>query len=156
MSKQKILIVDDDPNISELISLYLVKEFFEPRTCEDGQAALDLFRSWKPDLIHLHTEGTITSSGMYATGLIAGTKDGSNITVENCVSSMTLSNTDSDEKTLSGLVGRIEDVTLTIRGCVFNGSLTGSTDCDTFIRINSLVRLLVHFLLNCFLNCRNT
>ena len=53
MSKQKILIVDDDPNISELISLYLVKEFFEPRTCEDGQAALDLFRSWKPDLILL-------------------------------------------------------------------------------------------------------
>ena len=76
---------------------------------------------------NLHTEGTITSSGMYATGLIAGTKDGSNITVENCVSSMTLSNTDSDEKTLSGLVGRIEDVMLTIRGCVFNGSLTGST-----------------------------
>ncbi|MBO4288848.1 MAG: response regulator transcription factor [Lachnospiraceae bacterium] len=53
MSKQRILIVDDDPNISELISLYLVKEFFEPRTCEDGQTALDLFRSWKPDLILL-------------------------------------------------------------------------------------------------------
>ena len=53
MSKQKILIVDDDPNISELISLYLVKEFFEPRTCEDGQTALDIFRSWKPDLILL-------------------------------------------------------------------------------------------------------
>ncbi len=53
MSKQKVLIVDDDPNISELISLYLVKEFFEPRTCEDGLTALDLFRSWKPDIILL-------------------------------------------------------------------------------------------------------
>ena len=53
MSKQKVLIVDDDPNISELISLYLVKEFFEPKTCEDGQTALDLFHSWKPDIILL-------------------------------------------------------------------------------------------------------
>ena len=53
MANQKILIVDDDTNISELISLYLVKEFFEPKSCEDGNTALSLFRSWQPDLILL-------------------------------------------------------------------------------------------------------
>ena len=53
MSKQKVLIVDDDPNISELISLYLVKEFFEPKTCEDGHTAIELFLNWHPDIILL-------------------------------------------------------------------------------------------------------
>lgn len=53
MSKQKVLIVDDDPNISELISLYLVKEFFEPKTCEDGLTALELFANWQPDIVLL-------------------------------------------------------------------------------------------------------
>jgi len=76
---------------------------------------------------NLKTAGTISSSGMYATGLIAGTKDGSTITVENCISSMTLTCTDSGDKTLSGLVGRLENVTLTIRGCAFDGTLTGSS-----------------------------
>ena len=53
MAKQKVLIVDDDTNISELISLYLVKEFFEPKCCEDGRSALSLFGSWQPDIILL-------------------------------------------------------------------------------------------------------
>ena len=34
--KQKILIVDDDEDISELISLYLVKECFDTERAEDG------------------------------------------------------------------------------------------------------------------------
>ncbi len=53
MAQQKILIVDDDTNISELISLYLKKEFFETRHCEDGESVLSMFASWKPDLILL-------------------------------------------------------------------------------------------------------
>ncbi len=52
-TKQKILIVDDDTNISELISLYLIKECFETKTVEDGEAALEAFKSFKPDLILL-------------------------------------------------------------------------------------------------------
>ena len=35
-TKQKILIVDDDSNIAELISLYLTKEFYEVQIVEDG------------------------------------------------------------------------------------------------------------------------
>jgi DNA-binding response OmpR family regulator len=53
MDKQKILIVDDDENIAELISLYLMKECFETQTVGDGNAALLAFHSFEPDLILL-------------------------------------------------------------------------------------------------------
>ena len=38
--KQKILIVDDDSSIAELVSLYLEKECYDTRICEDGEEAL--------------------------------------------------------------------------------------------------------------------
>ena len=41
--KQKILIVDDDANIAELISLYLTKECFETKMVFDGEEALQIF-----------------------------------------------------------------------------------------------------------------
>ena len=40
VNKQKILIVDDDANIAELISLYLTKECFDTMIVEDGESAL--------------------------------------------------------------------------------------------------------------------
>ena len=39
-NKQKILIVDDDENIAELISLYMTKECFETKIVYDGESAL--------------------------------------------------------------------------------------------------------------------
>jgi DNA-binding response OmpR family regulator len=51
--KQKILIVDDDENIAELISLYLIKECFETRIVYDGEEALKEFRTFQPNLILL-------------------------------------------------------------------------------------------------------
>lgn len=51
--KQKILIADDDSNISELISLYLNKEGYETAKAADGREALEMFRSFNPDLIIL-------------------------------------------------------------------------------------------------------
>lgn len=53
VNKQKILIVDDDNNIAELISLYLTKECFETRIVNDGESALACYPSFKPDLILL-------------------------------------------------------------------------------------------------------
>ena len=53
VTKQKILIVDDDNNIAELISLYLTKECFETRIVNDGEQALKDFASFQPDLILL-------------------------------------------------------------------------------------------------------
>lgn len=52
-AKQKILIVDDDVNIAELISLYLTKECFDTKTVNDGQEALDAFEQYSPNLILL-------------------------------------------------------------------------------------------------------
>lgn len=52
-TKQKILIVDDDTNIAELISLYLTKECFETRMVEDGEEALKAFEEFQPNLILL-------------------------------------------------------------------------------------------------------
>ena len=52
-AKQKILIVDDDNNIAELISLYLVKECFETRICNDGESAINTFDTFEPNLVLL-------------------------------------------------------------------------------------------------------
>ncbi|MCD8300033.1 MAG: response regulator transcription factor, partial [Clostridiales bacterium] len=51
--KQKILIVDDDSNIAELISMYLVKECYNTRIVGDGESALTEFEHYHPDLILL-------------------------------------------------------------------------------------------------------
>ena len=51
--KQKILIVDDDTNIAELISLYLNKEFFETKMVYNGEDAITAFGTFSPDLIIL-------------------------------------------------------------------------------------------------------
>ena len=51
--KQKILIVDDDENIAELISLYLSKECYDTKMVYDGESALKAFDEYKPNLILL-------------------------------------------------------------------------------------------------------
>ena len=53
VTKQKILIVDDDENIAELISLYLTKECFDTRIVHDGESALQAHKSFQPDMILL-------------------------------------------------------------------------------------------------------
>lgn len=52
-AKQKILIVDDDNNIAELISLYLTKECYDTRIVNDGEAALTAYAQYNPNLILL-------------------------------------------------------------------------------------------------------
>ena len=52
-NKQKILIVDDDTNISDLIALYLTKECFDTKCVEDGDEALKAFSVFQPNLILL-------------------------------------------------------------------------------------------------------
>ncbi len=53
VSKQKIMIVDDDSNIAELVSLYLTKECFETTIMSDGESALSALDSFNPNLILL-------------------------------------------------------------------------------------------------------
>ena len=53
MDKQRILIVDDDENIAELISLYLTKECFATEVAYNGTSALELVKTFKPNLVLL-------------------------------------------------------------------------------------------------------
>ena len=95
------------------------EKFIAPFRCVGGSATIK----------NLQTAGCISTSNMYATGLIASieksNENSPSITVENCRSSMAINNSGSGDMAISGLVGRIEGATLTIRGCVFDGSLVG-------------------------------
>lgn len=53
MEKQRILIVDDDENIAELISLYLLKECFDTEIAYNGSDAIKLANTYNPNLILL-------------------------------------------------------------------------------------------------------
>ncbi len=53
MAYGKILIVDDDTNICELLRLYIEKEGFEASIANDGESALKRFESFSPDLVLL-------------------------------------------------------------------------------------------------------
>ena len=53
MGLGKILIADDDHNVLELLSLYLVKEGYEVATASDGVEALEQVKDVEPDLLIL-------------------------------------------------------------------------------------------------------
>ena len=53
MSMGKILVVDDDKNICELLRLYIEKEGFEVQIANDGKAAIDMFETGNFSLIML-------------------------------------------------------------------------------------------------------
>ena len=53
MPMLKILLVDDDPNIRQLVNLYLVKEGFEVIMASRGDEALKLFKESPPNLMLL-------------------------------------------------------------------------------------------------------
>lgn len=49
----KVLLVDDDENIIELLTLYLEKEGYVVSSCLDGDSAMDTFRAVEPDVVLL-------------------------------------------------------------------------------------------------------
>ena len=49
----RILVVDDDPALAEMIGIVLRADGFEPHFCSDGSAAVDAFRNSAPDLVLL-------------------------------------------------------------------------------------------------------
>ena len=53
MPMLKILLVDDDPNIRQLVNLYLQKEGFEVMMAVRGDEALKMFKASPPNLILL-------------------------------------------------------------------------------------------------------
>ncbi len=53
MANEKILVVDDDSNICELLRLYLAKEGYAVTVAGDGEAALAAYEKEKPDMVLL-------------------------------------------------------------------------------------------------------
>ena len=53
MPGEKIMIVDDDKNICELLRLYLAKEGYDTHIANDGEAAIQMFEKQKPSLVLL-------------------------------------------------------------------------------------------------------
>ena len=51
MAAERIMIVDDDTNICELLRLYLEKDGYETVIFHDGQSALQSFHEKEPDLV---------------------------------------------------------------------------------------------------------
>ena len=49
----KILVVDDDVNICDLLRLYFENEGYEVKTANDGNEGISLFREYQPDLVLL-------------------------------------------------------------------------------------------------------
>ncbi|MBI4790918.1 MAG: response regulator transcription factor [Chloroflexi bacterium] len=53
MNSQHVLVVDDEPQVVEVLKLYLSREGYRVHTAVDGQAALDAFEAHAPDLVVL-------------------------------------------------------------------------------------------------------
>lgn len=53
MSNERILIVDDEVDLARIEEKYLTKEGFRVNTANDGKEALEVFKSFKPDLVIL-------------------------------------------------------------------------------------------------------
>src|SRR5688572_28714322 len=53
MPRLRVLVVDDEPMVTEVVERYLVRDGFDVSTADDGDAALALAQSWAPDLVVL-------------------------------------------------------------------------------------------------------
>ena len=56
MANEKILVVDDDTNICELLRLYLTKEGYQVTTANDGEEGLEKFSQVKPGGLPPHPQ----------------------------------------------------------------------------------------------------
>lgn len=86
------------------------------------------------NISNLHVSGTISTSAKFASGLIGGS-NGTNSNVTNCRSSVTISSTVNGDGTHGGFVANITSGTVNIGGCIFDGTMTGSstTNCGGFV-----------------------
>jgi two-component system, OmpR family, response regulator MtrA len=52
-NRGRVLVVDDDAALAEMLTIVLRNEGFEPRVCPTGDQALPVFREFRPDLVLL-------------------------------------------------------------------------------------------------------
>jgi len=53
MPRLRVLVVDDEPMVTEVVERYLIRDGFDVSTADDGDVALALAQTWSPDLIVL-------------------------------------------------------------------------------------------------------
>lgn len=53
MANERILIVEDDAEIAEVLAAYLHRDGYLTRACRDGRDAMQMFAQWQPDLVLL-------------------------------------------------------------------------------------------------------
>ena len=53
MTDTKLLIVDDDTNICDMLKMYFENEGYKVRTENDGASAVEVFKTYEPDLVLL-------------------------------------------------------------------------------------------------------
>ena len=53
MMGTKILVIDDDTNICEMLRVYLENEDYEVKTANDGAEGVNFFKMYEPDLVLL-------------------------------------------------------------------------------------------------------
>lgn len=53
VSKPKVLVIDDEENVCELITLYFEKAGYDVLSCGDGNEGIEMVRSQKPDIVIL-------------------------------------------------------------------------------------------------------
>jgi DNA-binding response OmpR family regulator len=53
MPRLRVLVVDDEPMVTEVVERYLVRDGFDVSTADDGDAAIALAQTWAPDLVVL-------------------------------------------------------------------------------------------------------
>ena len=53
MPRLRVLVVDDEPMVTEVVERYLIRDGFDVSTADDGDVALALAQTWAPDLIVL-------------------------------------------------------------------------------------------------------
>jgi two-component system, OmpR family, response regulator MtrA len=53
LAKSRVLVVDDDPSLGEMLTIVLRQSGFESRVCSRGDLALPTFRDYRPDLVLL-------------------------------------------------------------------------------------------------------
>ena len=53
MDNSKLLVIDDDPNICEMLKIYFEKEGNQVKTANDGIEGVNYFKIYEPDLVLL-------------------------------------------------------------------------------------------------------
>jgi len=90
-----------------------------------GQTATLFFYVGSSTFRNLNLTGTVSGSLAYTASLITYAKTGSNVTIENCNSTVNLTSSYKDLAYMGGFVGKIDSGRLTFNNCRFAGSFTG-------------------------------